>query len=107
MELDMSPPLLKDDIKQVQRVIGSILYYTLAVNLTVLMALSNIASKQAKCTESTMKKCKQLLDYLATHPGATVHFYASNMILNIHSNASYLSKTNAHSHACGHFFMSP
>jgi hypothetical protein len=52
-----------------------------------------------------MNKCKQLLDYLATHPDATVQFHASDMILSIHSNASYLSKTNAHSHACGHFFM--
>jgi hypothetical protein len=27
------------------------------------------------------------------------------MILNIHSNASYLSEANAHSRACSHFFM--
>jgi hypothetical protein len=27
------------------------------------------------------------------------------MILNVHYNASYLSETNAHSRACGHFFM--
>ncbi len=52
-----------------------------------------------------MKKCKQLLDYLATHPNAMVQLHASNMILNIHSDASHLSKTNAHSRACGHFFM--
>ncbi len=88
-----------------QCVIISILYYTRAVNLTVLMALSTIASKQAKGTKSTIKKCKQLLDYLATHPKATVWFYASNMILNVHSNASYLSETNAHSCTSGQFFM--
>jgi hypothetical protein len=53
------------------------------------MALSTIASEQAKGTESArMKKCKQLLDYLATYPKGTVHFYTSNMILNVHSNAS-------------------
>jgi hypothetical protein len=50
------PPLLPEDIKQVQRVIGSILYYAWTVNLTVLMALSTITSKQAKGTESMMKK---------------------------------------------------
>jgi hypothetical protein len=27
------------------------------------------------------------------------------MILNIHSNASYLSELNVHSRACGHFFV--
>ncbi len=102
---DTSPPLSKEEIKHVQRVIGSILYYARAINLTVLMALSTIASKQAKGTENTMTKTKQLLDYLATHPDATVCFHASDMILNIHSNASYLSAANAHSRACGHFFM--
>jgi hypothetical protein len=89
----------------VQRIIGSILYYAHAIDLTVLMALSTIASEQSRGTKSTMKKCKQLLDYLATHPDATIRFHASDMILNIHSNASYLSKANAHSRACGHFFM--
>jgi hypothetical protein len=69
------------------------------------MALSTIASKQAKGTKSMMKKCKQLLAYLPTHPNATVQFHASDMILNIHSNASYFSKANAHSCVCGHLFM--
>jgi hypothetical protein len=27
------------------------------------------------------------------------------MVMNIHSDASYLSKPGAHSWACGHFFM--
>jgi hypothetical protein len=80
------------------------LYYARTVNLTVLLALSTIASEQAKGTESTMKKCKQLLGYLATHPNATVRFHASNMILNVHSDTSYLSEANTHSQACGHFF---
>ena len=102
---DTSPPLSPDEIKHIQRVIGSILYYARAVDLTVLMALSTIASEQAHGTENTMRKTKQLLDYLATHSEATVRFHASDMILNIHSDASYLSEANAHSRACGHFFM--
>jgi hypothetical protein len=55
--------------------------------------------------EHKMTKTKQLLDYLATHPDATVRFHASDMILNTHSDASYRSEANAHSQACGHFFM--
>jgi hypothetical protein len=50
-----------------------------------------------------MEKTKQLLDYLATYPDATIRFQASNMILNVHSDASYLSESEAHSHTCGHF----
>ncbi len=42
-----SPLLSNADIKHVQCIIGSILYYARAVNLTMLMALSTIASKQS------------------------------------------------------------
>jgi hypothetical protein len=51
---DTSPPLSPDEIKHIQRVIGSILYYARAVDLTVLMALSTIASEQAHGMENTM-----------------------------------------------------
>jgi hypothetical protein len=36
---------------------------------------------------------------------AKVRFHASNMILNIHSDASYLLEEKVRSRACGHFFM--
>jgi hypothetical protein len=103
LTLDMSPPLFDGDVKNVQQVIGSILYYAHTIDLTVLMELSTIASKQAKGTENTMLKTKQLLDYLVMHPDTTVRFHASDMILNIHLDASYLSEANAHSRACRHF----
>jgi hypothetical protein len=35
--------------------VGSILYYAQAVNMTILMALSTIASKQSKATEKALK----------------------------------------------------
>jgi hypothetical protein len=100
-----SPKLSDNKIKEIQQILGSILYYARAVDCTILMALSSIASEQTKGTTSTMAKAKQLLDYLATHPNATVWFRASNMVLNIHSDASYLSEKNAQSRACGHFFL--
>jgi hypothetical protein len=53
-------------------VIRSILYYAYAVNFIVLMALSTIDSKQAKGTENTMLKTKELLGYLVTHPNMAV-----------------------------------
>jgi hypothetical protein len=102
---DISPKLSDAEIKEIQRILGSILYYVQVVNITVLMALSSIASKQTRGTMNTMAKAKQLLDYLATHPDATIRFRASDMILNVHSDTSYLSELNAHSCACSHFFM--
>jgi hypothetical protein len=44
LPLEKSQPLSEKDIKHVQQVIRSILYYARTVNLTVLMALSTIAS---------------------------------------------------------------
>jgi hypothetical protein len=88
---DISPKLSPEQIKEIQRVIGSILYYVRAVDITVLMALSSIAIEQANGTTSTMAKAKQLLDYLATYPDATIRFRASDMIMNVHSDASYLT----------------
>jgi hypothetical protein len=101
---DNMPKLDKKGIKRVQKIVGSILYYTQAVNITVLMALSTIAVNQTKASKRTMEQCTQLLDYLAHNADAKVHFHASDMILNIHSDAFYLSEAKARSRACGHFF---
>jgi hypothetical protein len=77
--INFSPKLAPAEIKEIQ-CIGSILYYARAVDITVLMALSSIAIAQTKGTTSTMEKAKQLLDYLATHPDATIRYRASDMI---------------------------
>ena len=88
-----------------QKIVSSILYYARAVGMTVLMALSSIASEQTKGTELTLEKAYQVLDYLALHPDAVVRFQASDMVLNIHLDGSYLSEPKACSQACGHFLM--
>ncbi len=43
---DKMRKLTDAEIKQVQKIVGSILYYARAVDMTVLMALSTIASEQ-------------------------------------------------------------
>jgi hypothetical protein len=105
LPIDTSQPLGDKEIKAVQKIVGSILYYARAVDMTVLMALSTIASEQTKGTERTMEKAMQVLDYLATHPDATIRFRATDMVMNIHSDASYLSESQSRSRACGHFFL--
>ena len=52
-----------------------------------------------------MQKVKQLLNYAATHPDAIVTYQASDMILAVHSDASYLLESKARSRAGGHFFL--
>jgi hypothetical protein len=73
--------------------------------MTVFMALSTIAMSQAAPTEQTMERCIQLLDYLAMHTDTKICFYESDMIMDIHLDASYLSESKARSRACDHFFM--
>ena len=69
------------------------------------MALSEISSQQAAPTENTMKHVNHFLDYMWTHPDAMIRYSASDMILNVHSDASYLSAPKACSRAGVFFFL--
>lgn len=42
---------------------------------------------------------------MATHSDAKIRYYVSNMILNVHSDASYLMVTNGRSQAGGYYFL--
>ena len=81
------------------------MYYAHTVNLTTLVALSSIASEQARATTITEQHITQLLDYLHTHKDATIRYVVSDMILNIHSDASYLSEPQARSQIGGTFSL--
>ncbi len=92
--------------KFIQEVIGVFLYYGCAVDSTMLTALSAIVSTQTKPTEETMARCRQFLNYVATHQDTILTYRRSDMVLTVHSNASYLSKPKACIRASGHFFLS-
>jgi hypothetical protein len=88
------------------------LYYARAVDPTVLMYLNDLATEKTKATEKTQAATDQLLDYLPTHPDATIRHHASYMILHIHSDDSYLSVSNAPSRLgdllfCGDKWLHP
>jgi hypothetical protein len=61
LPVDISPKLLPDDIKQIQHIVGSLLYYAWAVDIAVLMALSSIAIEQTKGTTHTIDKANSSL----------------------------------------------
>ena len=103
---DTSPLLDKKGIKRVQSVSGTFLYYGRAVDPTILPALNEISNNQATPTLITGQACDQLLDYLATHPDATIRYYASDMILYIVSDAAYLVLPKARSRCAGFFYLS-
>jgi hypothetical protein len=92
--------------KMIQDVTGTLLYYGCAVDSTILPSLSSLATEQAKPTVKTKAMVMQLLDYLATQEEAIISYNASDMILQVHSDAGYANEKGARSRAGGHFFLS-
>jgi hypothetical protein len=76
------------------------------VDSTMLPAIGTLASQQAHGTKATLEALTQLLNYCATYLHAKVRFIASDMVLHIHSNASYLSTPKARSCFAGYQFLS-
>ena len=99
-----SPPATEKEKTYIQKVLGSFLYHARATDMTILHALSAIASEQTKPPKRTVERVHQLLDYMATNPNAIVRFYASEMILNMNSDTSYLPAGQGRSRAGGCLF---
>mmetsp|Transcript_31451 Transcript_31451/g.45873 ORF Transcript_31451/g.45873 Transcript_31451/m.45873 type:complete len:130 (-) Transcript_31451:661-1050(-) len=100
---DTTPYLDDFGKKQIQQVIGTLLFYACTVDPTLLMAINVIAAKQTSPTEKMAKALTHLLNYCATFPNVVVRYKASGMVLHIHSDALYMSAEEAHGRACGHF----
>jgi hypothetical protein len=101
-----SPPLPDNDIKKLQQIIGVLLYYARMVDSTMLVALGTLSSAQSKGTQATMDAAIHLLNYAATHPDAAILYTASDMVLHVTSDASYLSVPGSRSRCGGYFYMS-
>jgi hypothetical protein len=69
---DETPPLTAQQCLTIKKVTGSVLYYAREVNPTVLMPLNDIATEQTNATDKTHAAKNQMLDYLVTHPDATI-----------------------------------
>ena len=102
---DDSPKLSPHAIKHLQQIVGTFLFYSRAVDPTMLTALSIIATEQTQGTNTTKEKAEHFLKYAASHPNANIKYYKSDMVLKIHSDASYLSERQGRSRAGGHFYF--
>jgi hypothetical protein len=103
--IDLSEPLDSAGVLRLQRITGTFLYYARAVDPTMLVTLSALASYQSKATEQTAEDAVKFLNYCATHPDAILRYSKSDMVLTVHSDASYLSESKARSRAGGFFYM--
>ena len=89
----------------IQRIIGIFLYYGITLDLTMLVALGTLATQQSKPTESIWNNINWFLDYAASHPDAKFCFSASDMILHIASDGSYLSESKSRSRVGESFYL--
>ena len=103
---DISPPLSRQHKTKIQQIIGCLLYYARALGNTMLVALNIIAQSQSNPIQHTANLYNHLLDYCATYPNVGLRFDKNDMILNIHSDASYLVAPYAKSRINGYFFLS-
>ena len=88
--LDTSLPIPEEGKRRIQQIIGTFLYYSCAVDCTVLPALNTLAEQQSSPTKNVEAAITHFLDYAATNPSAVIQYKASDMILHIDSDASYL-----------------
>jgi hypothetical protein len=99
-------PLLSADRKQrIQQIVGTFLYYARAVDPTMLTAINKLASMQSQPTEAVEQAAHRFLSYAKTWPNASLLIRPSDMLLRAHSDASYLSESNARSRIGGILFL--
>ena len=103
---DTSEKLDAQGKKRIQEVLGTLLYYARAVDPTLLVTVSSLATQQKDPTIKTMAAIDHLLDYCATHPNAITRFHPSDMVLHVESDASYLSEANSKSRSAGFHYLS-
>lgn len=91
--------------KRIQEIVGTFLYYSRAVDPTMITAINKIGSAQAKPTEAVEEAVLRFLNYAKRWPNAQLVYKASDMQLICHSDASYLSETQSRSRAGGILFL--
>ena len=100
-----SPLLDAKGIKRVQAIVVALLFYGLAVDNKVLVALNTIGTKHAAATESTNESIDHLLDYLPTYPNDGIVYRAIKMVLAAHSDYGFHNESKGLSQAGSQVFL--
>ena len=95
--VDPEPPASTAQRKDIQVAIGYLMYYGRLVDSRILQATCALASEQSTATLGTMKRLERLLGFVSGHRLGKIIFHASDMLLSVLSNASYLSRPLARS----------
>ena len=98
---DTSQLLSATERHTLQQIVGVLLYYCLAVDLTGLPAVTAIASTLSSASQLTQKAADRLLAYFRQYPDNVLVLKACSMRLHMQSDASYLTRSNGRSVAGG------
>jgi hypothetical protein len=92
---DPPPPplLLAAEITDIQQKVGTLLYYAVSIDPSMLVALGTIAFAQSSAMQRIKSECNWLMDYAASNPLSIIRYHASGMVLYVHSDALYLCET--------------
>jgi len=104
--VDESLPASKEDQQRLQTGIGKLGYIAIAIDHLILPAVSKLASAQSRPTANTMKIFDRLMQYVATHNNPTITYRASNMQLQLHTDASFMSESRCRSRASIYGYLS-
>ena len=96
----------KENTKQIQSIVGTLLYYARSVDTAMLQEINEISRVKSKPTKDTDTKASMLLDYASTYQNAAIWYQASDMVLHEDSDASYLTMREAWSCYAGIFYLS-
>ena len=75
--------------------VGTLLYYSRAVDPSISPAVHALGSIQSKPTKNDMKKLEKLLQYVSKYRNMGIRYYASSMILQLMSDASFPCRPKA------------
>ena len=103
LPVDSSPLLDAARTTRLQSIVGSFQHYARVIDVTMLCPISKLAT--ARKSEATERAVDHFMHYAATWPNPVITYHPSNMVLQVHSDASYLSETEARSRAGGYHFL--
>ena len=94
--LPAAQKLPPQQLKRLQEIVGTFRFNADSVDSTLQMPVSSLLTDASNVSAKELdRRTDHFLDYVATHPDATLKFHASDMILWAYSDASYLSEPRA------------
>ena len=87
---DKSPLLTLTQRTEIQAIVGTLLYYARAVDPSLLPITNEMASQQANPTQKVLTAANRALSYASARRNNGITYYACDMHLFLHVDASYL-----------------